>query len=726
MTKSNNDDNIDTILELENPSIAKILKCSDVQAAFRNKNKKLVRILLNPHNIGSLIDFFHKSEEFQMCRHILGLFLSPNTALLTEFVEKVNYLEKLLEALVKPKSVHRFVIGAIMQILSRALDNWGDTIFDVFGKSRKIYSRLSGCIHLPAVYHFASKLAPKSKRAATFIWVLFTFLMDQHGTGPSIPTIVQKDAVSNLVLTNLTPEQRCRTLEIICIYFHEFDEESDMYKIISQALPLMLQDASDDNERSLVFKLGMILDFSPALGQSAITIINYLNCSDLLLQYSLFYITAYNIAIGMKTALFFLYRVLSKPVNNFVLIAATKMIRMMSQIKVKGTNNFASHVNDVLVFSFQQHNLTKSALLRSFKAEFIKASEGDMLEPETVSCADTIRSVNSSRHQHYNQGIINEFMQKAMYVEQNINKFLPEYNVKLLWKSELSQMEVYYKTIEKLPHLNTRVPNPMAMLSISTKNNKPAPKSKSLLPNQEILKVDSQKISKKPVDLPVLRLDNTNSSDDDDDFNLPEIDVSETLSSISSREVPTPQPIEDIESIKEPLPKDQVPKDEIPIPKVMKIAPDSPRVAKSGNIENRPASPTFNRAPPSPIKSSVIMFSDDEDIDFVFEEEYEEIYVDEEEERKDIAIKVPIPSTIYPKSVPQVKLVESNVIPQSIIQKPKCSLSHPVNHEFKKPVYMSTKVEVIRRNIYVYDDSEYIPRPPKVQSIKLVEDIIRL
>lgn len=54
-------------------------------------------------------------------------------------------------------------------------------------------------------------------------------------------------------------EQRIGILTTLFAYFTEFSTQNELYEATSNGLPLFLQDAYDDNERALIFKLGLFL-----------------------------------------------------------------------------------------------------------------------------------------------------------------------------------------------------------------------------------------------------------------------------------------------------------------------------------------------------------------------------------------------------------------------------------------------------------------------------------
>lgn len=723
---SSRGESVEDFLKHDPPNIAAILRCDDVQAAWRTKNRQLVNIFSKTDNIHKMIDILHTSKDFQTDRHILGLCISPNTMILRSITDNLDLCEHLVEILDKPKSVHRYVIGIVMQIMLKAFDTWPDDVLYTLYSSRKIYPQIVASLQLPAVFHFSSRIIPRSNDVVTFAWVAFAALMDMHGTGPKIPSDVNKDVANNAVIPKLNPQQRQKAIEILCIYFNEYGNKSELFNIVSQAIPLMLQDASDDQERALVIRLGLNLEPNEALGYSVLSVVNCFKSTDILLQYSLLYIAAWNVMIGNKSIEFFVYRLLKRPANNFVLIACAAMIRKVLEVDPKN-KELSNGIKQIVDHAYANNPLMKSNMMMAFRIELLHASQGIEMEPESDYCAEQLRNAQKSQVIKFNQNLIDDFIKTDKKIMENNEIYHPEFNVKQLWKSPdlIEKMSSIFKTITRLPHLDVNNAISRPLPSPSPKKAKPskpakgrqslASKSKELpirMPRKkshsddEDLKIDDDSDDDNephtldpPPLMPLLIQDGLRppslivASDDDDseeeedyDFELPEVEVSESYAQYQSR---LPDLTED-EALLEPLPTEALAKGQKPIPK---INPESPRSNKAMFLTDRlfsdekPVRQTVNDSPkkldplrPAPIIVPSNRFDDIDDDEEDYEYEYE--YVDEAEleHQKKSPQKLSDSSKI---SMSQPQLVIDN----SSIPKPsESSQSPPVSYDgFPKP-----------------------------------------
>ena len=690
-------------IDQSNVSIPSILRCPDLQSEYRSKNRKLIDILTKSQNVHKIIDVLHTTKDFQTARRILGICISPVQIFLNQFAEELEYTEHLLEILAKPKSSHRYVFGIIMQILLKAFDFFPDQMIDIFNSSRKCYTLIVGAIHFPAIFHFSSRLVLRREDMSTFVWVIFAALMDAHGTGPTIPSDVTKDIAHNAVIPRLTPVQRQKAIEVLCIYFNEFGNNSSLYELVSKAVPLMLQDASDDQERALVIRLGLNLEPNEALGYSVLSVVNCFKSLDILLQYSILYIAAFNVMIGNKSIEFFVYRLLKRPANNFVLIACAAMIRHVIEVDPRNSE-LAKNIQQIIDHAYANNPLMKSNMMLAFRAELAQAAEGNEMDPESNDCWRQLESVQRRKGGKYNQALIDDFSKKDKQIMESNDVFRPQFNVKQLWKSPetYAAMSSFFKTVTRLPHLEQSVtisrplPPPSPKRTPKKQQISLSPKTKNLNDLRRTHSDDEVDIDDADDDdgphtfdptLPKLNLTNTytrqpyNSiiiaSDDDeeeevfeeeedDDFaDLPEIDVQESYELFQSRQQEAAGPLTDTETLSEPLPTEALEKGQKPIPK---LNPESPRSNKQMFLSQDRLFTDDKKVSerPTPIlipNSPQQYFEEEEDYDYVYE------YEDEEQEGAPAApqpklLLQPQPQ-LQQQIKPQLQLAESGKISSS-------------------------------------------------------------
>ena len=657
-------ESVEDYLDVPNPHVPSLLRCPDLQNQYRSKNRKLIQVLTVRENVFKVIETLHTTKDFQTARRILGICISPITIFLEQFSLEPEYSERLLELLAKPKQSHRYVFGIIMQILLKAFDTFPDQMIDIFNDSRLNYARIVGAIQFPAVFYFASRLVLRSEDVSTFIWVIFASLMDEHGTGPSVPPEIAKNGAVHSMMPRLNPLQRQKALEVLCIYFNEFANRSCLYNLVSKALPLMLQDASDDQERALVIRLGLNLEPNEALGYSVLSVVNCFKSSDILLQYSLLYISAFNVMIGNKSIEFFVYRLLKRPANNFVLIACAGMIRHVLQDVDPNNRELAETIQQIIDYSYANNPLMKSNMMLAFRVELVEAANGADLDPESNECARKLVDVQKRTGGKYSQNLIDDFINKDKQIMSSNDVFRPQFNVKQLWKSQdtYNKMSQFFRTVKRLSHLETisSIPRPIAQAQSPKKAPPKSPsKRQSLQPtSNNMLSIQRRQThsddelgiddddeddgphtydpttSRKPLYFTdtarnYQRYPVYIASDDDEEENyeeeednfvdLPEVDVVETLPAILRQQEQTP--LTDTETLSEPIPTETLAKSEMPIPK---LNPESPRSNKMMVLSQQTrlfSDDNFRRTADRPMPLSIPgdMEEDEEEYEYVYD-----------------------------------------------------------------------------------------------------------
>ena len=652
-------ESVEDYLDAPNPHVPSLLRCPDLQNQYRSKNRKLIQVLTIRENVFKVIETLHTTKDFQTARRILGICISPITIFLEQFSLEPEYSERLLELLAKPKQSHRYVFGIIMQILLKAFDTFPDQMIDIFNESRLNYARIVGAIQFPAVFYFASRLVLRNEDVSTFIWVIFASLMDEHGTGPSIPGEISRHGAIHSMMPRLNPLQRQKALEVLCIYFNEFANRSCLYKLVSKALPLMLQDASDDQERALVIRLGLNLEPNEALGYSVLSVVNCFKSSDILLQYSILYISAFNVMIGNKSIEFFVYRLLKRPANNFVLISCASMIRHIIQDVEPNNVELAESIPQIIDYSYANNPLMKSNIMLAFRVELVEAAHGADLDPESNECARKLVDIQKRTGGKYSQSLIDDFnLKDKQIMSSNDEKFSPQFNVKELWKNSYAKNAQFFRSVKRLSHLSqvSSIPRPIAQaqspkkspakrqsLQPSTNNVLTIPKRQTHSDDEFGIDDDNDDDGPHTLDptttrKPLYFTDTSRNyqrypvyiaSDDDEEENyeeeednfvdLPEVDVVETLPASLRQQEQTP--LTDTETLSEPIPTETLAKSEMPIPK---LNPESPRSNKMMVLSQQTrlfSDDNFRRSGDRPAPLSIPGGMEEDE-----EEEYEYIY----------------------------------------------------------------------------------------------------
>lgn len=70
------------ILKHSHVSINDLIKHPDLQYEYKNKNQKLLQIILKDSSISYIIEAFHRAQDSDIIRRIIGIYASSNTSLL--------------------------------------------------------------------------------------------------------------------------------------------------------------------------------------------------------------------------------------------------------------------------------------------------------------------------------------------------------------------------------------------------------------------------------------------------------------------------------------------------------------------------------------------------------------------------------------------------------------------------------------------------------------------
>ena len=562
---------LNTLLAMDDPPLERVLMCTEVQAFFRMNVQSVVSFFKKTETIKKMYTLLETSKDFQIITKILALHRSPNKAIVREISKNQELLTMLCKILENKAEVSRYVFGAVASILQICFDNWTKETFSLFNETLNNYMRLIKVSHLPGVFACLNKFAtsPESNISGKpFIWMLFLALIDSHGPGCRVPPYVTQCKCYNSSMGRLEIAQRCRVLQLMNAYFSVNSIEfSEIFKAVSTALPLLLQDASNDYEISLVFKLGLRLDYNSAMSLSAMSVINCYKSSDILIQFSLMYMTEFDVNVSYRSIELFIYRMLEKKrYNNFVTVALANLVQAL--VNEKKDKSFIENVREI-VCQFCENGET--CAIRAFRTAMFMATEGlDPMKEDSCTVADEVDQMMSYVIVH--DKLIQKLQAKAKEIDSN-EIYTPIFDVKGLWKKEeIAKMEKLYKTISKLRFKNvTRRPSylPPKTTKFDIKTSGNDFKSDGDIELEEIeISPKSKKSS------------TTFRSDDEDDdiIQLKEIDVTDPVPFSRNYFPPSPgrpistelddnDPLTTLELMKEPIPLTQLPNDVKPIPK---------------------------------------------------------------------------------------------------------------------------------------------------------------
>ena len=432
------------------PNIEDAIHCSDVVQIFKTGNQQLLQILITSDGMNKLIKLIQTSTNFQIVRRILQMFTMQNSPLLSELINSNEYTENLILGLDDVSKNHPYVTGAITQILFSALDVYPGDFYEVINTSNRVFPILIKNVEVNSVYYLCTRIVIASTEAQTFCWYLFVSLMGDHGTGCAVPKSLAYEPASSTEPYRLTPGMRKKVLELLFSFFNEFPDTCDFYNDISIALPLILQDAFDDSERALIFKLGLLMNINEAMAYAAQSVLNCMKSSDLLLQFAMYYIQSFGIIISNSSVELILYRMLHRQPNNFLLIILAKMIQSI----ITGSNSDKSDLTEslqmILADAFKNSDIS-SVLMRAFRMYLCCSSEGVSIDPESNEANEQLRRFSSDPYiMEIDADYIQQLKRKADTISAS-NSFTPTFSVSKLWEHDYKKMEEKFKNIGSRP-----------------------------------------------------------------------------------------------------------------------------------------------------------------------------------------------------------------------------------------------------------------------------------
>ena len=432
------------------PSVEDLINCNDIVQVFKTGNQQLLDILISEEGINELIRLLQTTNSFQIARRILQIFIMVDSPLLSQLINSNEYTENLLSIFDDLKLIHPYIVGSITQILFTALDSYPGDFYESMNSSRTIIPRIVRNLEFRSVYYLCTRIVITSIEAQTFCWYLFVSLMGEHGPGCAVPKSFAADPPTNLDPFPLNSQMRRRALELLFSFINEFPDTCDFYSELSVALPIILQDAADDYERSLVFKLGLLLNINEAIAYSAQSVLNCLKSSDLLIQSALYYIDSFGIIIRNNSVELILYRLLHRTPNNFILIVLSKMIQSIIEGGQTDDNDNSdlTETLQMIVADAYQSSDKSSLIMKAFRACLHLSSEGEDVDPEGPHIIQQLKLFNEGGEEiEVDTNYIQDLKRKADTIDQT-KTIQPEFSVAKLWEpNTYKEMEERFKSL---------------------------------------------------------------------------------------------------------------------------------------------------------------------------------------------------------------------------------------------------------------------------------------
>jgi len=429
-------------------SLVELLHCEDLFNEIKLENQFLIQHLTGSVRYKEIVSFFHKANDPFLLRRIISLFTINNSFLLPCVVESVELLDYLVSILEIPQKYHNYVVGSVTNILSTALDFFPNEFAQVAHQSPILYCYLIENLHYSSVFQFCGLYVSKSVDVQPFIWCLFKSLMDGHG----IVSHVSIQNESNSYPKKIPPIIRKSCIDLMVIYFCQVGNYPDIYTSVSESLPLLLLDSSDDTERSLVFKLGLLMNPNTVLAMSALSILNCLKSEDILIQYAIHYLKEFNVIVPDPALELFLYRIMKRTPNNFVLKATCKLL--MNIIDINGKDSSIIQSIFIIVEDYLDKLYTLPQIIKAYSYCLLNIAQGCVsdLESEAFSGFINNYSVSSISKENRDQ-LLFKLQESSKTIEDDNTICVPQFSLHSLCPDQINVLTGHYQNINKLPHL---------------------------------------------------------------------------------------------------------------------------------------------------------------------------------------------------------------------------------------------------------------------------------
>ena len=436
--------NLSSLIRQSKPEMRALLRCEDIVSMYKMKNKELIQLIVSKKRLLEIIEVFLSTEEPQIFSNMTQLFTSTNTMLLKFFTEDSEITEKLFSFLDDDEAPYSPRVITSTIAISSAFNYWPQEMTKIFENSTKILPLLTKHIEKLPIFALFSSCLLKNPGQQAFPWYLFLCIMDKHGPGAIKPFHIHWESSD---FTRLNNFQRCKTLDLLYQYFKVFPDELDFKKIITNALPLMLTDASDDHERSLVFNLGLLVDCNNALVKSAICYLNSNPGTSPLFLSILRYLTKFKIRLERDDALVLLCRFLKNANhNNLVSNEIIKIIENSS----KDDEEMKNMARQLICIFFKKMSAYQSSyLMRGFKFSILGVLDGLDNDPLSENFSYRIKENKDLLPQvNIDSAAVNLIMRKAQVRKD------PVFDACVLWGKDCQCISCSFLSVARLEHLN--------------------------------------------------------------------------------------------------------------------------------------------------------------------------------------------------------------------------------------------------------------------------------
>lgn len=351
-----------------------ILQFNDVLVYYNAKNKELIDFLSTNESFEEIIELLSSTKDKNLCRTIINIF-SPDSYLLMRFTDEKENIENFFHIL-DSGDVDPFVSGVVCHIAFLAFEKYTFDLFEHANNSTELYCLWMRYIELHSIEYFCHHLIKARRESDVFCWFILKCLCLDFLSEIDLKTPDEfKDYQATTVRpVRLTYSKRIKALKLL--YYFVCDWSSFIFSDqLHDALPYLLQDASDDDERIHVFKVAWMTDANTLVSVAAESVLKTLKSSDQLIYHSICYIILTGILLTSQTIELLLFRILKSHRNPFIMKSLARLITFQVGF-TEDNKDLKTSLTIILAHFFGNENNSNNVFLKSFRVAFLRAVNG--------------------------------------------------------------------------------------------------------------------------------------------------------------------------------------------------------------------------------------------------------------------------------------------------------------------------------------------------------------
>lgn len=350
------------------PNIKELLEKEDLSTQFREKNPYLIGYFLgknsdNELNMKNIFKHVMETENRDDQKKFFSLYQMSNTCLHRVLADSVELSQLAFESVDQADRYKAYAMGVFSRILSRAIDQWPEEIWQVFwnteGGLEKVIKNLdSTCIYQSILDCFMQKQHP---HISNLMWYIFISFIPQEKAKkylekpPSFTIFIQpidlqndKDLFDKLH-NSLKKYHKLNIISLLIEYFKcSLDKITEFHEIVFDYIASATEEEMNGDEEGTkyeiyprLFEVAKIIGPDERVINKALEIIkDNTDLSLLKVQYSAQYLSVCTEKLDEKTTNQIIDKLLKKESQQFTILAVLKLISYAIEDEPNWINKF--------------------------------------------------------------------------------------------------------------------------------------------------------------------------------------------------------------------------------------------------------------------------------------------------------------------------------------------------------------------------------------------------